>query len=234
MKEGKGAEYVDRSRVVLIFASKGYFDSGAQMHFCACSILLSCPFACSGLLIGLPCLQRNRHKSRACPLPAANCMRELLRAVFDKKPVFVVGDIEAIHGGLTRDEVREGLQNANNHLSRWGLEGEIAEWGFPTPSPAALYLQLFEKEPIEWIRIGLLQDVSMRLIAEEILHEQYRGTTYVQGELSNAPPTLLRPIKPFHVYCSKANPGAAELINEVRYRHHLHSTLRPTSNLTPT
>ena len=74
----------------------------------------------------------------------------------------------------------------------------------------------------------------MRLIAEEILHEQYRGTTYVQGELSNAPSTLLRPMKLFHVYCSKANPGAAELINEVRYSHHLHSILRPTPNVTPT
>ena len=67
--------------------------------------------------------------------------------------------------------------------------------------------------PIEWNRIGLFQDVTMRLIAERLLPDA-SDKMYVDGELISQ---KLRPLMPpshgrtHHVYCSPHNPGALGL-----------------------
>ena len=155
LKEGRGAEYVDRSNVVLVLVSNGYFHS-------------------------------------------PNCMRELLRADYDSKPIVSLLEREAKHGGLTPEEVRAQLVNADGRYVEWGLQQDMDEWGFKRPEPEHLYRALFESEgatQIEWNRIGAFQDVTMRLIAEALLPEKLRGGTYVQGELVQHIPDLRPPNK---------------------------------------
>jgi len=64
LREGKGAEFVDKSEKTLVFCSAGYFQS-------------------------------------------PNCMRELLRAVVTRKPVIALLEVEAKHGGMTRESTGE-------------------------------------------------------------------------------------------------------------------------------
>ena len=59
----------------------------------------------------------------------------------------------------------------------------------------------------------------MRLIAERLLAPEWRGKTYLAGELSRERPKLPPPSvagKRFHVCCSPNNLGAASLMNELR------------------
>ena len=107
LREGRGAEYVDKSRLILIFVSDGYFTS-------------------------------------------PNCMRELLRAIFDKKPILTLVEPEARKGGLTREQVWQQLQAANAKYAGWGLADEMEAWGFPQPSVQQLFDTLFgAAEPVE-------------------------------------------------------------------------------------
>ena len=61
-----------------------------------------------------------------------------------------------------------------------------------TPRGAALYDALLAIAPIEWNRIGDAQDVTMRVIGEQLLPDAVRGTTYVRGEVSQQRSRLLR------------------------------------------
>ena len=110
-------------------------------------------------------------------------MRELLRAVFNKKPIFALMEPEAKHGGLTLERVHQRLEAAEAKYASWGLAAEMAQWGFAQPSVEQLYGVLFQQQSVIWERIGLFQDVTMRLIASRVLAED---NTYVQGELRHA------------------------------------------------
>jgi len=147
-----------------------------------------------------------------------NCMRELLRAVVKKKPMFSLVESEEKKGGLTFEEVRRQLINndVGGFYDKCGLAVEVAQWGYEMPIASELYEALFKMEPIEWTRIGFLQEVSMRLIANHILKNS-GGETYLQGEVSRTEPKVGPPAAghAFHVYCSVHNPGAATLVREV-------------------
>lgn len=88
-----------------------------------------------------------------------NCMTELRASVATGKSIITLMEPEHIHGGLTKDAVREQLNEADGSYSRWGfvdngLKGED------------LFAALFGQEkPIEWNRIGwcalLLYDTRM-------------------------------------------------------------------------
>ena len=67
---------------------------------------------------------------------------------------------------------------------QWGLLDKITSWGWQLPIAQRLYDALFADEAIEWNRIGAFQQVTLRLIAEQLLPEAVRGTTFVRGELS--------------------------------------------------
>ena len=108
-------------------------------------------------------------------------MRELVSAVEARKPMIAIVDPEADRGGLTMDEVRaQLLETAETSFLRWGFEET-------TPNGEALFDALTAStanEPasksspdckeIEWNRIGVFQEVSLRLIAERLLPKQRR------------------------------------------------------------
>ena len=160
---------------------------------------------------------------------SVNCMRELLRAVLLHKPIITLLEPEKRHGGLTLNQIKQQLLQADepfvhevtsvshaNKYAFWRLDREVAEWGFEMPSGQQLFDALCAIEPIEWNRIGAFQDVTMRLVAERLLPEAARAATYLRGELSRLDLVLQRPLPGrFHVYCSPNNAGAAALLHEM-------------------
>lgn len=114
LQEGRGAEYVDKSMVILVCCTRGYFDS-------------------------------------------VNCMRELLRALYNGKPLIALLEPEARRGGMTRDEVSKALREVHDEGSyaKWGLDAELQQWGMQPPTH--LYNIIFADTPIEWNRIGAFQ-----------------------------------------------------------------------------
>ena len=176
-QEGRGSEYVDKSEMILIFISDGYFSS-------------------------------------------PNCMRELLRAMHMKKPLLTLMESERRKGALTREEVRMRLKEANENYAKWGLADEMDAWRFPQPSAQQLYDVIFgAREPIEWNRLGIFQDVTLRQIADATLQATLpdtQGKTYLQGELvSQMAEVLKRPSSSYHIYKSQHNPGVDELLKEL-------------------
>lgn len=74
-----------------------------------------------------------------------NCMRELIAATTKGKPVVALLEPDASRGGLTLDEIRERLDEAERHyFGKWDLMG--------SPSAGMLYAHLFRRPPIEWNR----------------------------------------------------------------------------------
>ena len=98
-------------------------------------------------------------------------MRELVSSFQLGKPIIPLIDPDASRGGLSQEEVRERLHEAEGSYLKWGFDAGT------TPRAAELYAHLFAREPIEWNRIGCFQDVTMRLIAERLLPPQLHGAT---------------------------------------------------------
>ena len=140
-----------------------------------------------------------------------NCMRELVSAAKMGKEIIALVDLDASKGGLSNQQVRERLSEAESRYEGWGFDPAT------TPSAQALYDHLFAHEPIEWNRLGHFQDVTMRLIAERLLPGS-SGKTYVTGELVSQ---QLQPLPPptepnaYHLFFSAHNEGAAALMAEV-------------------
>eukprot|EP00966_Prymnesium_polylepis_P322666 7378912-Prymnesium_polylepis.1 len=123
------------------------------------------------------------------------------------KRIIALLDPDASKGGLTRDQVHEQLIEAETHLyAKWRLD----EGG---PSAKELNTALFACQPIEWNRIGVFQDVTLRCIAERLLPEGHKRT-YLQREIVNEEIVIPPATKSFHIYCSQNNPGALELVRE--------------------
>lgn len=92
------------------------------------------------------------------------------------------------------------------------------EWGFESePGSAEIVDELFKDKIIEWNRLGPMQDVTLRLIAERAAGLT-EGTTYVRGELLTRPSILAAPSRQhkYHLYCSLNNAGAMALATEVK------------------
>jgi len=141
-----------------------------------------------------------------------NCMRELIATTTKRKPAIALVDPDTSRGGLSIEEVQGRLHVGEKNYPKWGLD--VAT----TPDAQVLFGHLFSNEPIEWNRIGVFQDITLRLIAERVLVPDAPGTTYVDGELISI---KLKPLPPprdrhdYHVYCSCQNPGAAALMQEL-------------------
>ena len=80
-------------------------------------------------------------------------MRELVSSTAKQKPIIVLIDPDASRGGMSLDEVKAQLVEADELYAKWAfnekpgaLRGE------------ALYAHLFAHEPIEWNRIGHFQE----------------------------------------------------------------------------
>ena len=185
--------YIDRSAVILVLATRGYFDS-------------------------------------------RNCMRELRRAAEAQKQIVCIVEPEEAKGGLSLTEIREKLK----------AEVQLCE-------------ALLEHRPIEWNRIGVFQNVTIRLIAERLLSPSARelkeddehtttksvhgNSDYSQGgeQQRRFLPSVSHPVcqattfnleetmlmktglppeprtgKKFHLFVSTHNAGALELVDEMR------------------
>jgi len=146
-----------------------------------------------------------------------NCLRELLRSVFSRKPIIALLEPETRKGGLTQAQIRVELQGSSDAFVSMGLTDEMESWGLPVPSVDALFDALFGAAPIEWNRLGVFQDVTMRLLAERVLciPSDQQAATYVQGELANEHPQVAPPSPcKYHLYCSHNNVGAVEFLAE--------------------
>ena len=149
-----------------------------------------------------------------------NCARELLRAVVLHRPIILLFESDANRGGLACDEVHRELTALIKQSIGWGLHAEVQEWGQTMPTAAELHDALFKNEPIEWNRIGALQNVTMRLIAERLLSPApgVEEKVFVQSELGKQRPKMYsrwRRGDDREVYCSQNNAGALELLQEV-------------------
>ena len=91
------------------------------------------------------------------------------------------------------------------------------------PEGAKIASALFAREVIEWERLSAFQDVSLRLIGMQLLPlptlKELAQEVYIANELAQQQKTLIvrqpRKGKDFHVYMSKHNSGATELIEEI-------------------
>jgi hypothetical protein len=163
-----------------------------------------------------------------------NCMRELVSTTKMEKRIIALMEPDMQRGGLSVADVQEQLSSAEaSHYATWGFDE-----GTPT---AAKLFEVLLVDRIEWNRIGVrtqlpstcgpmigwlvlrirdsthawqhFQDVTMRLIAERALDTTV--ATYVDREITSQALTPLEPLSgTFHIYCSKHNPGAKELMFE--------------------
>jgi len=151
-----------------------------------------------------------------------NAIRELLRAVVTGKPIIALTQSAARAEGkwLTRELVRSQLREAEGRYEQWGLVEDMADWGVSPPSAADVEAAIFARPPIEWMRINHLQDVTLRLIIEQLLSQtgSNRGGLYLQGECAREKLVLSPPSmgQPYHLYVSPSNSGASELVEELR------------------
>ena len=104
-----------------------------------------------------------------------NCMREIRHAVATGRPLIALLE-EAGRGSSDVAAFRAQLEAADVKYEQWGFEKSELLGG-------QLAAALFAKEPIEWNRLGVFQDVTLRLIAERLLPDGL-GPTRVQGEVA--------------------------------------------------
>mmetsp|Transcript_78334 Transcript_78334/g.155678 ORF Transcript_78334/g.155678 Transcript_78334/m.155678 type:complete len:737 (-) Transcript_78334:352-2562(-) len=190
------------------------------------------------------------------------CAQELVRAVVQGKALFSllepVGAVGGLHEAQCRQvfadnprwptEVKPRVGKLEDALGRWRHEWRRPELTMPTAQQ--LEEALFATPPLIWSRLSDFQDVTLRLIAERVLHTcacaaQRRPppaalrppelqTTYMQGEIADQVrrhPIALAPLRHgrrFHLYCSPACAHAADVAEEL---HALLPSLQWTANV---
>ena len=189
LTEGFGAEAVLDCASVLVFVSEGYFES-------------------------------------------KNCMRELLVASQAKKELITVLELDvnrwktlkkSNYGDHTLFDMLKGeiftkLLHAEGRFDewfsteKWFIEGERVD-------AQAIFDDLFRFDPIEWNRLTDFQNETLRLIAIRLLKPKFREdngyVAFVPGanKTVNLPPP--RTGFEYHMYCSRANPTAFKLRDEM-------------------
>ena len=137
------------------------------------------------------------------------CIREVVRGILRKKKIITLlePDTTDQHGGFDEAACRkilrgelclkgpggmitfeERLQQQQASVDKWAVD-----WGEPglkLPTVAEIEQKLFESAPIMWFPLADFQDVTMRLIAEQLLLESqhpyggpYEQKMYVSGEI---------------------------------------------------
>ena len=175
-----------------------------------------------------------------------NCMRELLRAVYVGRPLIALLEPE---GGLDLSDVMSEIEAAHavswrgltNELVRWpGEVEETTPWpdeeAWP-PTPEAVYRRLFTFEALEWHRVQIYQNVTLRLIAERLLPSRSIPSAAI-GQLGSSPSrpltyfpdnALRQPLKAlrlpqhecaYHLFYSRHNRYAQEVVEEMQAMLH--------------
>ena len=80
-------------------------------------------------------------------------MIELRATVTMSKPIVALTDNDTGRGGLSMEEVRAQLCEADANYQKWGFDDD-------GPRGEELYKTLFGEEPIEWNRIGVFQEYA--------------------------------------------------------------------------
>lgn len=84
-------------------------------------------------------------------------MREMLRAVVTMKPMIALVELDKDHGGMSFDEIRAKLLEADapceksgtqhpNKYAMWGIASEVESWGYHLPTGGELFDALFATE----------------------------------------------------------------------------------------
>ena len=191
-------QHIDISNAVLMFLTEGFFKSGA-------------------------------------------CSKEFMRAIFLNKPMIAVLQTDAARGALSEQKCRELIvkpkEDGNTWLTepKWragkstyladvvrGWANEMESSYEPTTSEQVVDA-IFKSDTIYWYAVADAQDVSMRLIAERLLPEEKRSfTCYMEGEAAyqyKQQPVRCAPLRDgrlYHLYCSKQNPGAVAVGEELK------------------
>ena len=139
-----------------------------------------------------------------------NCLRELRAAVRLDKPLLALLETDESKGGMSVEQIRTQLMEADELMLKWFGSADAEAL-----SGARLADALLAREPIEFNRLGPFQDVTMRMIASELLSEPRR--IYLRAERLR-PPKLGPPRgkdKRFHLFVSAYNRGCKRLVDEV-------------------
>ena len=139
-----------------------------------------------------------------------NCLRELRAAVRLDKPLLALLETDESKGGMSVEQIRTQLMEADELMLKWFGSADAEAL-----SGARLADALLAREPIEFNRLGPFQDVTMRMIASELLSEPRR--IYLRAERLR-PPKLGPPRgkdKRFHLFVSTYNRGCKRLVDEV-------------------
>jgi len=142
----------------------------------------------------------------------------MLRATFDRKPILALMEDSAKAGHLRRDDVHARLVHAEeNHMyDKWGLANEMVDWKYqPQPTASQLFEAIFAQPPIDWHRVGVFQQVTLRLMALRLLPKEH-PPVYVKTEIIHTRP-LIEAIESMsiHAYCSELNVGCVEVLAEM-------------------
>jgi len=192
LREGKGAEYVDRSGATLIFLTSGYVQSVNCMR----ELLRT-------VLCGKPVITLLEPETKHGGIARDQILRELEAA-----------DAQYL--------TRWGNANLGEEVAAWLAAGWLSEFGSTLAAKLVrgeaiaveLWGALSMHHILEFSRLPPFQNVTMRAIIERLLPEP--RAIFLRGELSH-----LRSNVPvlghgrFHVFCSAHNAGALELVQEV-------------------
>ena len=136
-----------------------------------------------------------------------NCMRELVQCVSTSKPLMAIAERDPAHGGLTEGEARQQCMASQTKFAAWGFDAG-------TSAHTLADALLNSKPPIVFERVGVFQQAMLRLIVQRLTPQR---EIYLPGEVgSGRPYRLASPKGTHHIWCSKHNPGATEMLEELQ------------------
>ena len=170
-----------------------------------------------------------------------NCMRELVHCVKTRTPLITVAERDPLHGGLTVADARQHCLSAGASFPAWGFAADpsasvLADallggaGAGPSAGASAFHLASYRDDcdgaddkataqgidggdPIVYQRVGIFQGAMLRLIVQRLVpaHE-----IFLPGEPAvRRRGSVAQPIRGHHVWCSRHNPGARELLDEL-------------------
>jgi len=201
LRSGRGDEDIDRSNIVLVFISSGYFSS----QNCMRELLRA--FA-----TGKPIITVCETSANKGALTREEVMASL--RIADRRYTEVWGDSILAEEARTWLETPDELCPAGIALCKAIAGGQSVAGDLD----AVLYGEL---GPIEWTRVDAFQNVTLRLIAERILIGGGTEATYIKSVRAHERKVaaqklnvLLGPQHDFHLFYSPHNAGAFELVCE--------------------
>ena len=191
---------------VSVFLDVDNLDGGCGAEYVQNSMLIVC-YICETFF-----------KSRSA-------LRELFFAVKHNKRIIALMEADPAKGGIPKAKALNLLQKA--HEEGYFKEAEV--------TLEEVQRALFELDPVEWERVLIYQESTVRqivdrLLCPSVLGTEHRGATYVDGD-RHAPFALPPPQLPigtsdggrglpscaaYHLYVSPHNLGAMALIQEMQ------------------